>query len=158
VFECHPACVKAALANGFEELKSRARDSAFDDDSEGEILTWIEAQAEKSKPVTRIYLRHYCQTKYSRPVPRGWVDSFILRQENGVIETKTAVEADMRLKVPRAFLGETICCLREHLRRTKAELVFNLDEVGMSEWEDRKDKKVTFPKTIDSQTIHHCAS
>jgi hypothetical protein len=40
----------------------------------------------------------------------------------------------------------------------KAELVFNLDEVGMSEWEDRKDKKVIVPKTMDNQTIHHCAS
>jgi hypothetical protein len=40
----------------------------------------------------------------------------------------------------------------------KAELVFNLDKVGMSKWEDRKDKKVIFPKAIDGQTIHHPAS
>jgi hypothetical protein len=40
----------------------------------------------------------------------------------------------------------------------KAELVFNLDEIGMSEWEDRKDKKVIVRKTIDGQTIHHRAS
>jgi hypothetical protein len=36
--------------------------------------------------------------------------------------------------------------------------VFNLDEVDMSEWEDRKDKKVIVPKTMDSQTIHLRAS
>jgi hypothetical protein len=70
-FECHPARVKAALANGFEEPKNRGRDSAFDDESEGEILTWIEAQAEKSRPVTHTDLRHCCQTEYSRPVTRG---------------------------------------------------------------------------------------
>jgi hypothetical protein len=40
----------------------------------------------------------------------------------------------------------------------KAELVFDLDEVGMSEWEDRKDKKAIVPKTMDSQTIHHRTS
>jgi hypothetical protein len=40
----------------------------------------------------------------------------------------------------------------------KAELVFNLDEIGMSEWEDRKDKKVMVSKTMDGQTIHHRAS
>jgi hypothetical protein len=28
----------------------------------------------------------------------------------------------------------------------------------MSEWEDRKDKKVIVPKTMDSHTIHHRAS
>jgi hypothetical protein len=37
----------------------------------------------------------------------------------------------------------------------KAELVFNLDEVGISEWEDRKDRTVIVPKTMDRQTMHH---
>jgi hypothetical protein len=40
----------------------------------------------------------------------------------------------------------------------KAELVFNLDEVGMSEWEDRKVRKVIVPTTMDDQKIHHRAS
>jgi hypothetical protein len=40
----------------------------------------------------------------------------------------------------------------------KVELVFNLEKVGMSEWEDRKEKKVTVPMIIDGQTIHHGAS
>jgi hypothetical protein len=37
-------------------------------------------------------------------------------------------------------------------------LIVNLDKVGMSEWEDRKEKKVTVPMTTDGQTIHHGAS
>jgi hypothetical protein len=40
----------------------------------------------------------------------------------------------------------------------KVELIFNLDEIGMSEWEDRNDKKVIVPKTMDDQTIHHRVS
>jgi hypothetical protein len=56
-FERHPARFKAALANGFEEPKSRDRHSAFNDDSEDEILTWIEVQIEKSRPMTRTDLR-----------------------------------------------------------------------------------------------------
>jgi hypothetical protein len=73
-------------------------------------------------------------------------------------ETKSTPEEDLRLKVPRAFLDEMICCLREYIQEMKSELVFNLDEVGMSEWEDRKDKKVIVRKTIDDQTIPHHAS
>jgi hypothetical protein len=60
-----------------------------------------------------------------------------------------------RLEVPREFLDETTCDLREHVHATKAELVFNLAEVGMSEWEDRKEKKVILPMTMDDQTIHY---
>jgi hypothetical protein len=40
----------------------------------------------------------------------------------------------------------------------KVKLAFHLDEVGMSEWEDRKEKKVIVPATMDSQMIHHPAS
>jgi hypothetical protein len=55
----------------------------------------------------------------------------------------------------RVFLDETIRCLRDHVQGMKFELVFNLDEVGISEWEYRKDRKVIVPKTMDGQTIHH---
>jgi hypothetical protein len=40
----------------------------------------------------------------------------------------------------------------------KVELVFNLDEVGMSESWDRKEKKVIVPTFMDGQRIHHQAS
>jgi hypothetical protein len=40
----------------------------------------------------------------------------------------------------------------------KAELVFNLNEVGILEWKDRKDMKMIVSKTMDSQTTHHRAS
>jgi hypothetical protein len=38
----------------------------------------------------------------------------------------------------------------------KAESVFNLDEVEMLEWENRKPRKVIVPKTIAGETVHHC--
>jgi hypothetical protein len=131
---------------------------AFDDDSEGEILTWIEAEAEKSRLMTRPELRHYCEAKYSRSVIKGWVYSFIIRHGACLTEKKSKPQEEARLEVARVFLDETIRCLREYVQGMKAELMFNLDEVGLSEWEDRKDKKVIVPMTMDGQTIHHRAS
>jgi hypothetical protein len=60
--------------------------------------------------------------------------------------------------MPGIFLDETIYCRREYVQGIKKELVFNLDEVGLSEWEDRKDKEVFVPMTIAGQTIHHRTS
>jgi hypothetical protein len=40
----------------------------------------------------------------------------------------------------------------------KAKLVFDLDEMGMSEWEDRKPKKVIALKTIAGEAMHHRVS
>jgi hypothetical protein len=107
-FEYHPTRVKAALVNEFEEPKSCGQHSAFGNDSEGKILTWIEAQARKYRPVTGTNLRHYCQTKYSHPITRVWVDPFVLRHGDDLTKTKSMSQEDMRLEVSRAFLDETI--------------------------------------------------
>jgi hypothetical protein len=40
----------------------------------------------------------------------------------------------------------------------RIELVNSLDEIGMSGWKDRKDKKMIIPKTMDGQMIHYRAS
>jgi hypothetical protein len=65
-----PACVKTILANELEEPKLRDHHLAIDEDSEGEILEWIKAQAEKYKPIICTDLRHYCEEKYSHLISR----------------------------------------------------------------------------------------
>jgi hypothetical protein len=44
-FRCRPSRIKTSLANWLEEPKVRDRHLAVDEDSEGEILEWIKAQA-----------------------------------------------------------------------------------------------------------------
>jgi rRNA-processing protein FCF1 len=40
----------------------------------------------------------------------------------------------------------------------KAGLILNLHEIGMSEWEDRKNEKMIIRMTMDDQTMHHPVS
>jgi hypothetical protein len=52
-FGCDGGRVKAALDNELNDPKVRGRHFALDDDSEIEILEWIQTQAEKYAPITR---------------------------------------------------------------------------------------------------------
>jgi hypothetical protein len=47
--------------------------------------------------------------------------------------------------------------LNEYVQGSTAELVFNLDEVGISDWEDRKARKIVVPAALCGRrdTIHH---
>jgi hypothetical protein len=157
-FGYSPFRVKAELANGLEPPKVRVPHPVIDEGSEAEILEWIESQAEKCNPATRTDLRQHCQAKYSPAISRGWVDSFILRHRDELVEMKSTPQEDARVKVAGIFLDETMRCLGEYVHGMKAELVFNLDEVGVSEWENRKDKKVAILRVLSGQTIHHRAS
>jgi hypothetical protein len=52
------------------------------------------------------------------------------------------------------FLERIIQDLHEYVQGCVAELVFNLDEVGISDWEDRKTQKVIALAAMLGQTIH----
>jgi hypothetical protein len=74
---------------------------------------------------------------------------------HGLFETKSIPQESPRLEVPRVFLEAVIDGFRDHVHNACAELVFNLDEIGMTEWEDRSERRVIVPSTMRGQTIYH---
>jgi hypothetical protein len=64
-FGCQSTSVKASLNNRLKAPKVRNPYMTVDENSEAEMLEWTDAQAEKCNPVTRTYLRHYYEAKYS---------------------------------------------------------------------------------------------
>ena len=157
-FKCSQSTVRAALQNGFDEPKQRGRHLAVDAESEADILAHIQRNYEKNMPTTRTDIRNYCSLKFNKKMTKGWVDSFIGRHLTELIETTSTPQEEPRLQVPRIFLDETIQAMKEAVHLRPADLVFNLDEVGISDWEDRKSKRVVVPITAEGQTVHHGVS
>jgi hypothetical protein len=59
------------------------------------------------------------------------------------------------MAVPRVYLEEHIQLLKTHLSGKVAELVFNVDELGSTDWEDRKAKRVIVPARIAEGDLYH---
>jgi hypothetical protein len=154
-FDCHRNRISQALAHGLEPPEARGRHPAFDAEIEDELLLWIEANAAKSTAVTARDVRAHLESRYHMPASRGWVNSFIGRHLDRLCKAKSVPQETQRLEVPRCFLDESIQCIAQFVHGRPAELVFNLDEVGISEWEDRKTKRVIIPVSARDQTIHH---
>jgi hypothetical protein len=127
----------------------------LDAEIEGELVLWIEENASKSTAVTPRDVLTYVTTHYNFPVTLGWVNSFLLRNSERFCQMKSVPQETPRLEVPRCFLDETSQCITQFVQGRPNELVFNLDAVGVSEWEDRKPKKVIVPLSARGQTIHH---
>jgi hypothetical protein len=64
-------------------------------------------------------------------------------------------QEDTRLTVPREFLEQHIINMHRYVEGTASELLFNLDEVGASDWEDRKPKKVFVSISLSETEIFH---
>jgi hypothetical protein len=77
------------------------------------------------------------------------------RHFDELCKTQSAPQEVQRLEVPRRFLDETVRCLNKFVNGLPIELIFNLDEVGISEWENRISKNVNIPKSMIARKIHH---
>jgi hypothetical protein len=128
---------------------------AIDDQIERELLAWIESNAAKNTTVTGPDVRARIANHDRLSVTRGWGNSFIGRNLDRLCKVTSSPQESQRLEVPHCFLEETIRCLGEFVQGRPAELVFNLDEVGISNWEDRHTKNVIVPLSAREQTIHH---
>ena len=60
--------------------------------------------------------------------------------------------------VPRAYLEQHIMLMKSTVENKLSELVFNLDEVGSSDWEDRKPKNVIVPRLVSPDDVYHAVS
>jgi hypothetical protein len=58
------------------------------------------------------------------------------------IHKENSRQEEQRLQVPRAFLERTVQNLNEYVHACTAEPVFNLNELGISDWEERKAEKI----------------
>jgi hypothetical protein len=83
------------------------------------------------------------------------VDSFLLLDKDDLVETVSQPPENARLQISREFLLGTISEMEEAVPGSVGYLVFHLDEVGVSEWEDRKSKKAVVSTAMSSQKIHH---
>jgi uncharacterized FlaG/YvyC family protein len=73
---------------------------------------------------------------------------FALRDRDEIIQTKSVPQEEQRLQAPQALISRTVQNLNECIQRCTTELVFNLDEVVISDWEDGKSRKVVVRATM----------
>jgi hypothetical protein len=94
-------------------------------------------------------------TNFGTAIARGLADSFVSRDAAEIPDTRSSPQENQRLEVPRVFLEAGIEGIRTHVHNSYAEPIFNLDEIGIREKEDRVERKVIVPLAVRKQKIFH---
>jgi hypothetical protein len=71
---------------------------------------------------------------------------------NSFLKRKSNSQGNPRLEVPRTFLKAGIKRFQDHVQNSCAEFVINSDKIGISEWEDRAERRVLVLSTMREQT------
>jgi hypothetical protein len=134
--------MKSALEHGLDPPRYRGKHTALEQDRERQILDWIKQSPEGSTAVTRKEIKDRCTSQFQVPITRGWVHLLVLRDPGEIIQAESSPQEEDRLQVSRVFLERTVQNLNEYVQGCIVERVFNLDELGISDWEDCKARKV----------------
>jgi hypothetical protein len=74
----------------------------------------------------------------SARLTKGWLNAFVGRLPDALQICRSLPQENTCLTVPREYLEAHIEHMKSIVAKKFAELVFNLDEVGSSDWKDWK--------------------
>jgi hypothetical protein len=72
-----------------------------------------------------------------------------------IIDVKNVPQEGQHLQAPQVFLHRPVQNLKEYIQKRTTELVFNLGEVAIWDWEDRKTSNIVVLASLGGQTRHY---
>ena len=158
LFQMNPSTVRRTLLRGPQRPGPLGRHMAIADDHEADLVAHILEAFRAGKTMTRKELLQMVRERYDHALTDGWVNAFIGRHLDALKCCRSLPQEDTRLTVPRVQLEEHIQTMKIHVAGRFSELIFNLDELGSADWEDRKVKKVIVPADVRKEDVYHAVS
>jgi hypothetical protein len=131
------------------------RPPKLDEAQEKSVLQFVQDGLTSGKYVTQREILSLPEKHYQQTVTYDWLASFLERWEGIVIRTTVVPQEQLRLRIPRDYLNDYISLTKEYGPLVPAELIFNFDQTGFSDWEEGKTKPVIIPSHASSSTHHY---
>jgi hypothetical protein len=112
----------------------------------------------EGKAMTTKQILELVRERYSAGLTKGWLNAVVGRHLDALQICRSLTQENMRLTVPREHLEAHIEHMKSIVAIKFAELVFNLDEVRSSDWEDQKPQKVSAHRTVSPDDVYHLFS
>ena len=155
MFDVNVKTIKKWITNGPMDPKPLGRHAALEDEIEIQLIRMLIEKSNNSQGLTQKELLNFINENYHKILTRGWVNYFLLRHSDEVKKARSFPQEDQRMLIPREFLKEHLILLYKVFHGRCAELVFNLDELGYSEWQSRSPKNVIVSTSIDPSNVYH---
>ena len=133
IFGMNPKTVSRSLRNGPQDPKPLGRHQALENNIEEQIVTQIINKANMDEAMTYKQVLLYAKELFKKDLTRGWLNQFYLRNNHMIKKCRSFPQEDLRLCIPREYLKKHISNMQKNVGGRFSELVFNLDEVGISE-------------------------
>jgi hypothetical protein len=83
----------------------------------------------------------------------------VLKRHDGLIcRSVVRPQGNVRFEGPHEYLDGSIRLIKEYVPLVPTELLFNINESGFSDWEERKPKSVLIPTEARGTTLYYSGS
>jgi hypothetical protein len=155
VFAIEASQVWKVRSKAKKQQKLPHRPPALLPDQEDALVALIETGYERGNFVTQRDVLNFVEDNFGKCLTYGWLRSFLSRNASRICRKTVSPQEQTRLEIPRDFLDRYIALIREWVPLVPAELIFNIDECGFSDWEERKEKPVLIPAAAQHTTLHY---
>jgi hypothetical protein len=155
VFGIEPSQVWKVRSKAKNRTKPPHRPPTLEPEQEEEIFALIETGYHSGNFVTQRDVLNFSEESFAKCLIYGWMNSFLSRHASRICRTIISPQEQTRLEIPRDFLDRYLALIKEWVPLVPAELIFNIDECGFSDWEERKKKAVLIPQRATNTSLHY---
>jgi transposase len=109
------------------------------------VIQEIEQRTRNEAYFTQAELGRWVAEEMKMSVSRGWVACFLRRHADELCTKVINPQESPRLQIPRTWLTRYIELCKKIIPFACLDLLFNLDEIGLSDWEERGSVQVVVP-------------
>jgi hypothetical protein len=118
------------------------------------IIQEIERRADSGEYMTQGEILDWINLELKHRLNYTWISHFLERHSGTVMRAIVHPQEDPRLQVPRTWLNRYLALITKIVPLASCELIFNMDETGLSDWEERRAKGVVVPTTLQGRRLH----
>ena len=155
VFGVTENVIRRSLNAGLDEILSPGRHIELPENVEDEIVQKILKEENDGTPMKPKEVVLFASELADLPLTKGWLQTFLLRKSEEIQRSVSYPQNQNRVFIPRVYFTNHFHTMNVYITGKASELVFNLDEVGISPWEDKKVRKVIVGKKSGNEVIFH---
>lgn len=155
VFEVFEGPIRRAITVCFDEILQPGLNPTLNEDDEQHIIDKILTDKQQGNSMRPKEVFAYTNEQYKLHLTKGWLQTFLIRNSENIERADSYPVDSKRFNVPRIYFTNYFDTMKVHIIGKVAELVFNLDEVGISPWADKKVKHVIIGKKEEKDKIYH---
>jgi hypothetical protein len=152
VFEIQESQMRKIRGKAKTKARAPHQPLALNSEEENAVIELIEAGSSKGDFVTQRSMLNFIETNFGKCFTYGWVTTFLVRHADCVCRAVVSPQEKPRLEVHRTFLDCYLALIKEYV---PIELMFNIDESGFSDWEERKPNGVLIPARLRESTLYY---